>query len=161
AEWGGDDKRGAAGSQHARQIGGRGDRLEERVRDRHEWAVDQTSEREADKRDGDRREREGDEAGAPARDDPKGDPVVCPAAERPYGDGRTQCPHAEARPVGAEESRVRVEVVGDVDRKGILDRAVEKEEEPGEDDQPEQVVTAEETEAGLRALRLARLVGRR
>src|SRR5262249_14330804 len=62
----------------------------------------------------------------------------------------------EACPVQAEELRVRVQVVGDIDRKGVLDRAVQEEEEPREDDQAEQVVTAEETEAGLGGLRLAR-----
>jgi hypothetical protein len=33
--------------------------------------------------------------------------------------------------------------VGDVDRKGVLDRAVEEEEQPGEDDQADQAAATE------------------
>jgi hypothetical protein len=56
---------------------------------------------------------------------------------------------------------MRVQIVRDVDGKGVLDRPIEKEEQPGEDDQAEQVVTAQEAEAGFCCLRVDRLRGRR
>ena len=54
-----------------------------------------------------------------------------------------------------------VQVVRDVDREGVFDRPVEEEEQPGECDQTEQVVTAEEPEAGFGRSRLDRLFVRR
>jgi hypothetical protein len=81
--------------------------------------------------------------------------------EHPREEARGERADAEARPVGAEQSGTRVQVVGDVDRQRILDRPIEEEEQPGQDDQTEQVGPARESESRVGSPGVERLLGRR
>ena len=90
---------------------------------RNEGAVDDAADREARQRDGGRGEGEWNEAGAPAGDDQEHDPSRGVAAEGAGDERGGEGADAEAGPVEAEQAGVGVQVVGDVDGKGVLDGA--------------------------------------
>lgn len=134
AEWGGDHDDGAAGREHCGQVRAGCGGLEQSIGQRDERAVDQPAQSKARQCHADRGENKWQQARTPACDDEQGDSPDIQVAQCARHQRSGERADAEGRPIGAEQSGISVQVMGNIDGQRDFDRAIQEEEQPGQDD---------------------------